>query len=432
MQERRIFHADFNCFYASVACCQQPELKAYPVAVAGDPEQRHGIILAKNEHAKRFGVKTGEAIWQAKQKCPKLVLVKPDYPAYLDFSRRGRQIYEEYSDRVEGFGLDENWIDVSGATADFREAEVLAQSLRSRIREELGITVSIGVAGNKVFAKLGSDLRKPDAVSLVSPENYRQTAWPLPARDLLYVGRATETKLRKYGILTIGDIARTPPAFLKAQLGKMGVMLHAFANGMDVSPVMFSYAENPVKSIGNGVTTPRDLVNEEDVYLTVMMLSESVASRLRENGMRARTVSIAIRDTGLYTFSRQVRLEKPSDITDEIIRAAMGLFRANYLWTAPVRALTVTAMDLIGSDTPTQLSLFSDETHRLKAEALDRAVDGIRSRFGYGSIGRALYLKDEAIGNMHPMEDHLVHPVGYLAGEKMLDVVETDEHKTRR
>lgn len=295
---RRILHADFNSFYASVACFLDPALRPHPVAVAGNPEARHGIILAKNELAKKFGVRTGEPIWQAKQKCPLLVTVKPDFAVYQKFSSIGRAIYGEYSDRVEAFGLDENWIDVSGSAGTIEEARRLAETIRLRIRGELGITVSIGVADNKVFAKLGSDMKKPDAITVIPPENYQKVVWPLPAGDLLYVGRATQAKLLKYGILTIGDLANTPEPFLRAQLGKCGTMLHAFANGLDAAPVLRTVDESPVKSVGNGITTPRDLVNDDDVYLTICMLAESVSARLREQGLRARTAHLSVRDTG--------------------------------------------------------------------------------------------------------------------------------------
>ena len=421
--DRTILHCDCNSYFASVECISHPELKRVPMAVCGDPESRHGIILAKNELAKKFGVKTGEAIWQAKQKCPLLVTVKPDYDAYQKFSTLGRAIYGEYSDRVEAFGLDENWIDVTASTADMADAYRLAQVIRGRIREELGITVSIGVADNKVFSKLGSDIKKPDAVTLVSPDNYQSVAWPLPARELLYVGRATEAKLLKYGIVTIGDLATTPEAFLRAQFGKCGTMLHAFANGLDAAPVLHTCDQQPVKSVGNGLTTPRDLVNDEDVYLTISMLAESVAMRLREHGVRAKTAHLGVRDSGLLSFICQTKLDHPTNITIEISRACMQLFRAHYTWQTPIRSLTVSCSDLIGTDSPVQLSLFDDEAPRRRAEAAEVAVDDIRRRFGYRAIGRALFLKDREIGLMAPKVDHTIHPVGYLQNATMDSVV---------
>jgi DNA polymerase-4 len=420
---RRILHSDFNSFYASVACFLDPALRSHPVAVAGDPQARHGIILAKNETAKHFGVKTGETIWQARKKCPLLVTVKPDFEMYQKFAALGREIYGEYSDRVEAFGLDESWIDVSSAADTIEDARRLAETIRARILRELGITVSIGVADNKIFAKLGSDIKKPNAVTVVSPENYKTVAWPLPAGDLLYVGRATQSKLRALGIMTIGDLAVTPASFLKAQFGKCGVMLHAFANGLDAAPVLCAHDQPPVKSVGNGITTPRDLVDNEDVYLTISMLAESVAARLREHGLRARTAALCIRDVNLFSFVRQTKLARPSSITSELAGACMRLFVENYEWPAHVRSLTVSASDLVPAATPEQLSLFDDEAPRRRAEAAESAVDDIRRRFGYHAIGRAIFLKDASIGLLNPKDDHVVHPVGYLQNNTMDRVI---------
>ena len=411
--ERRILHADFNGFYASVACLMDPALRGRPVAVAGDPAARHGIILAKNETAKRFGVKTGEAIWQARRKCPALVTVKPDFPAYQRFSRLGREIYAEYSDRVEAFGLDENWIDVTAITNDFADARRIADEIRLRVRDELGITVSIGVAPNKVFAKLGSDMKKPDAVTLITPQNYREKVWPLPASDLLYIGRATAEKLRRMGVDTIGELAAMPASLLRSHFGKVGLMLHDFANGRDSVPVERMDAQREAKSIGNGVTTPRDLTCEQDVYLTITMLCESVAARLRANGQRARTVHLSVRDAGLFSFTRQAKLEKPSNLTMELATLAMALFRANYHWQTPVRSLSVGTSELIGPNTPAQLSLFSDEAARDRLARAEAAVDDIRRRFGYHSIGRAIFLTDTDIGGLNPREENTIHPSGW-------------------
>lgn len=413
MAQRRILHADFNGFYASVACLLDPTLRGKPVAVAGDPAARHGIILAKNEEAKRFGVKTAEVIWQARKKCPQLITVAPDMAQYQRFSELGRAIYAEYSDRVEGFGLDENWIDVTAVTNGFDDATCIANEIRQRVREELGVTVSIGVAPNKVFAKLGSDMKKPDAVTTITPENFRDKVWPLPTRELLYIGRATEEKLRRMGITTIGELALAPAALLKSQLGKVGLMLHDFANGLDDAPVERMDAQRAAKSVGNGVTTPRDLTCDEDIYLTITMLCESVAARLRANGQRARTVHLAVRDAGLYSFTRQAKLDKPSNLTLELATLAMELFRTNYDWRTPVRSLTVCATDLLGADTPTQLSLFADEGTRERTARAEAAVDDIRRRFGYHSIGRAIFLTDTDIGGLNPREENVVHPVGW-------------------
>ena len=410
---RRILHIDFNGFFAAVECFYDPSIRAFPVAVTGDPEKRHGIVLAKNQSAKKFGVKTGEAIWQAKEKCPNLVCVAPHYDRYVRFSNLGRELYHEYSDLVEPFGLDENWVDVTGRTRDFSEAIDLANEIRLRVREEIGITVSVGVADNKIFAKLGSDLKKPDAVSAVLPENYRDVAWKLPVGDLLMVGPSTKKRLNLLGIMTIGDLAAADPAFLQSQFGKPGLTLHRFANGQDRSPVLPFGFELPVKSVGNGITAPRDLVCNDDVRLTLLMLCESVSRRLREHGFRANVVSLAVRDCGLFSFSRQKRLKCPSFLTDEILSAAMDLFTANYGWQKPIRSLTVCASDLLPLDRPVQLSLLGEEEQRMRRETAERAIDGIRSRFGYRSVLRGRLLTDRQIGVMNPREEHVSHPVGY-------------------
>ncbi len=410
---RRILHVDFNSFYASVECFHHPELRDLPVAVAGDPKNRHGIILAKNELAKRYGVKTGEANCIAKQKCPALVMVPPHFDEYIRVSRLGRQLYGEYSDRVESFGLDENWVEVTGCTRNFQDAEQMADRIRTRVHDELGITVSVGVSDNKIFSKLGSDYKKPDAVTVITPDNFRRVVWPLPASELLFVGPATTERLARFGIQTIGDIARTDAAVMQTILGKNGVMLHRYANGLDDAPVRPTGKQVPVKSVGNGVTTPRDLINNTDVKLTLMMLAESVAERLRDQRFRARTVQLSIRDSGLYSFVRQKKLDNPSNLTDELLAAGMELFIANYSWQTPVRSLTITATDLIPCGEPQQLSLFGGEEHRIRREQAENAVDEIRRRFGHHALLRGRMLTDARIGAMDPKSEHVIYPGGH-------------------
>ena len=266
--ERIILHSDLNNFYASVECLYHPELREKPVAVCGDPELRHGIVLAKNQLAKGCGIKTGEVLWQARQKCPELVLVPPSYERYLSYSAMAKEIYQEYTDQVESFGLDECWLDVTGSTALFGGGCTLADRIRERIRRELGVTASVGVSFNKVFAKLGSDLRKPDATTAISPRDFREKIWPLPVQTLLYVGRATQNKLQRYGIRTIGELARADRGMLQFAFGKNGLMLWAFANGLDTSPVSNIGAKSLIKSIGNSTTTPRDLLSDGEVRIT--------------------------------------------------------------------------------------------------------------------------------------------------------------------
>ena len=413
--ERTILHSDMNCFYASVEMLHHPELAGKPLAVGGDPEARHGIVLTANYIAKKSGVKTGMALWQAKQVCPEIIFVPPRMDLYLRFSRMAQEIYSEYTDLREPFGIDESWLDVSASTSIKGDGMKIANEISKRIKHELGVTVSIGVSWNKIFAKLGSDYKKPDAITEFSRENYKNLAWNLPAGDLIYVGRSTNKKLQTLGIKTIGELANTEPAILENRLGKMGLVLHTFANGWDETPVCVEGYQAPIKSIGNSTTTPRDLVNDLDVKIILMALSESVASRLRENGFQCKVVEISIRDNELYHFSRQRKLKRPTNITDEIVQAAYRLFKDNYRWEHPIRSLGVRGCDLVSDDMPYQLDLFMSEQKREKLEKMDQVVDEIRARFGYQSIQRAFVYQDKLLAQLNARE-HTVHPQGYFHG----------------
>lgn len=413
--ERTILHSDMNCFYASVEMLHHPELAGKPLAVGGDPEARHGIVLTANYIAKKSGVKTGMALWQAKQVCPEIIFVPPRMDLYLRFSRMAQEIYSEYTDLREPFGIDESWLDVSASTSIKGDGMKIANEISKRVKHELGVTVSIGVSWNKIFAKLGSDYKKPDAITEFSRENYKNLAWNLPAGDLIYVGRSTNKKLQTLGIKTIGELANTEPAILENRLGKMGLVLHTFANGWDETPVCVEGYQAPIKSIGNSTTTPRDLVNDLDVKIILMALSESVASRLRENGFQCKVVEISIRNNELYHFSRQCKLKRPTNITDEIVRAAYRLFKDNYRWEHPIRSLGVRGCDLVSDDMPYQLDLFMSEQKREKLEKMDQVVDEIRARFGYQSIQRAFVYQDKLLAQLNARE-HTVHPQGYFHG----------------
>ena len=412
--DRSILHVDMNACYASIECLYDPSIRDKPVAVGGDAEARHGIILAKNQIAKKYGVSTGEALWQAKQKCPQLVIIKPHYDRYLRFSALARQIYNSYTDQVESFGLDECWLDVSGSVHLFGDATVIAEEIRERVKRELGITVSVGVSYNKVFAKLGSDLKKPDAVSVLTRENYRDKVWPLPASDLLYVGRATTRKLYNHGIETIGQLANTDPELLQAWFGKVGMILYWFANGLDNSPVMAVGDETIIKSIGNSTTTPRDLMNELDAKIVFYMLAESVAERMRDHGFLAKTVQISVRDNGLFWYQKQMKLSEPTCLASELCDTAMELLRISYRWQNPLRSIGIRGCDLIPATTPKQLKLFEDEAEREKLEQLERTVDDIRRRFGHYAIYRAVVEFDPTLKHINPKEDHTIHPIGYF------------------
>ena len=409
---RTILHSDLNNFYASVECVYDPSLKNVPMAVCGDPEARHGIVLAKNMPAKRAGVRTGEAIWQARQKCPDLVVAPPNYGRYQRFSRMMKEIYADYTYQIESFGLDECWLDVTGHRMGGRE---IADELRRRAKEELGLTLSVGVSFNKVFAKLGSDMKKPDATTVITPENFRDKVWPLPAEDLLFVGPATRRKLAGRNIRTIGDIARCAPQSLRAVMGKNGEMLWRFANGLDQTPVMALDESAAVKSVGNSTTTPRDIASDQDAHMVLMLLSESVAERLREQGLRGRVVNLWVRDCDLECFSTQRKLRASTALASEICGCALALFRAHWRWQRPVRSLGVSVSDLEPSDADVQLSMFPDAGRERRYE-LESAVGDIRRRFGHFAIQRACLVGCREFGAINPRDDHTIHPVGWRNG----------------
>lgn len=412
---RNILHIDCNCFYASVEMQRRPELRDRPVAVCGDQEARHGIVLTASYPAKRRGVKTGMAIWQAKQKCVDLVVLPSDMSEYIRFSRMAREIYEDYTDQVEPFGLDENWLDVSGSVGLFGSPMAIAQEISNRIKFELGITVSIGVSNNKITAKLGSDYQKPDAITRIEQDNYREIVYPLPVEDLLYVGPATGRKLRSLGITTIGALAEAPVDLLAYKLGKMGAVLSMFSRGHDASPVQRTDFISSVKSVGNSATTPRDLVSGDDVKLMLILLAESVAARMRELASKCTVVEISVRDTELVSFTRQRKLPTPTCASQEIAQTAFELFQANYRWLKPVRSIGVRGAGLVPADTPVQLSFHVDDKRLLRLERIDRAVDDVRGRYGYMSLQRALIYTDPLLGRINPKDDHTVHPVGFFA-----------------
>jgi DNA polymerase-4 len=383
----RFCYIDINGCYAAIECLHRPELRGKAGGRGGDAELRHGIILAKNELAKKYGIKTGEALWQARGQMPG---ARHSEAALRDVSplfRLAREIYADYTDLIEPFGLDEVWADITGCGK--QSSQSVADEIRLRVREELGITVSVGVSFNKIFAKLGSDYQKPDAVTEFTRGNYREKIWPLPAEELLYVGPATRRRLRGYGIRTIGQLASTDAGLLQSWFGKWGLVLSCFANGEDTSPVTRLGEEAVIKSIGNSTTTPRDLSCDEDAKIVYYMLCESVAERLRENGFLAKTVQIGLRDRDLFGFERQMNLPLPTCLGSELHRAAMSLLRSNYAWPKPLRSIGIRAADLIPADSPVQLMLFEDEAGRVRREALERTVGDIRRRFGHYAIGRA-------------------------------------------
>ena len=413
---RYILHVDQNCFYASVEMQRHPELRDKPLAVCGSQEERHGIVLTANYLAKPYGVKTGMAIWQARQRCPNLVILPPDMDEYIRFSRMARDIYEDYTDQIEPFGLDESWLDVTGSVGLFGDPMSIAREISGRIKFELGITASIGVSDNKITAKLGSDYKKPDAITRIEADNYKEIAYPLPVEDLLYVGPATSRKLRAIGIRTIGRLAECPVDVLVRRLGKMGAVLHTFANGRDVSPVQRSDHIPNIKSVGNSATTPRDLETEADVKLMLYLLAESVCARMRELVSRCTVVEIYVRDTQLNSIVRQRKLQAPSCSSQELAETGLDIFRRNYRWDRPVRSIGLRGAGLVEAQGTVQLSLYTEDQKRDKWERIDTAVDHLRQRYGYMSVRRALMDSDPLLGHINVKDGHTVHPVGYFGG----------------
>ena len=413
MSQRTILHSDINCCYASIEHLHHPELAGKPLAVGGDPEARHGIILTADYIAKKRGVKTGMAIWQARQVCPELNFISPRMDLYLRFSHMAQEIYGEYSDLIEPYGIDESWIDVTNSTSIKGDGYKIAEEISERMKRELGVTVSIGVSFNKIFAKLGSDYKKPDAITTMYENEFRTKAWNLPVSDLLYVGRSTNQKLLRFGIKTIGDLACADEKMLNSILGKMGSILWSFANGYDDSPVKVENTHAPIKSVGNSTTTPRDLLTDEDVKIVIYMLSESVAARLRKNGFRCRVVEISVRDNELYSFTRQHKIMNATNITAEIAEEAYRIFKENYTWQKPIRSVGVRGADLVTDNYWEQIDLFMNMEQREKQMKVDSAIDVLRKRFGYFCIQRGLMYQDTALSALDA-STHTVHPHGYF------------------
>lgn len=404
MADRVIFHCDLNCFFASVELLDKPALWEVPVAVCGDPASRHGIILAKNEPAKRRGVQTAETVWQARQKCPNLILLPPHHGLYAQYSRRINTIYGQYTDLVEPFGIDESWLDVTGSLHLFGgDARQLADDIRARLRQEVGLTISVGVSFNKVFAKLGSDYKKPDATTVISRENWRDIVWPLPVGDLLFVGRAARRTLGQYGVETIGQLAACKPEMLEQLMGKMGVQLYRYANGLDDAPVRPQHQREPVKSVGNSTTFPENLTRWEEIRSGLQLLSDSVAGRLRKEGLYCGGVAVAVKDAQFRTVSRQMRLGAPTHLMRDIFEAAQELTRRIWKAPTPVRLLSVTALYITDSaDSYQQLDLLAGDAplRDQRQEQLESAMDAIRGKYGrdaitFGRGGKVGWNRDE-------------------------------------
>lgn len=394
LDERTILHSDMNCFYASVEMMLDPSLRGKAVAVCGSTENRHGIVLAKSELAKKAGVKTGMVNWEARQRCPDLIMVKPQYEQYLKYSELARNIYQRYTDQVEPYGMDECWLDVGGSRSVCGSGMEIAESIRQTVKEELGLTVSIGVSFNKMFAKLGSDMKKPDAITEIRKAEFKEKIWPLPASDLLFVGRATTAKLEQYGITTIGCIANADPQFLKRLLGVNGLGLWRSAAGLDDTPVMHKDFVSPIKSVGHGITCTADLENEDEVWKVMLELSQDIGHRLRIHKLKASGVQISIRSNDLGFRQYQASLTLATQSPSVIAHKAIQIFRDNYRWIMPVRAVTVRAIKLRPKNEPEQIDLFTDMRQLERLDRLDDCIEDIRRRFGKRAVFQACLLGD--------------------------------------
>lgn len=400
-RDRTVLHCDCNSFFASVETVMHPEYKCVPMAVCGSTDDRHGIVLAKNELAKKFKIETAETVVSAKRKCPNLVIAQPHHSEYIRYSRMVNSIYERYTDMIEPFGIDESWLDVTASEKIFGDGRTIADRIRQDVKNELGITVSVGVSFNKPYAKLGSDYKKPDAVTVINRENYKDIAFPLPAGSLLFVGKRTEDILFRMGIRTIGDIAASDVEMLKMRLGKAGEMIYRYASGLDDSPVSAEADERDVKSVGNGFTFRHDLVTRDECRIGIEYLSEQIGSRLRKKGFKCSTVQLNVKDDNLHSTQRQRVVFPPTDIAREIASVAYGLLVDNFQKGKPIRTLTVTAQGLVkNSDLCEQIGFFDDnedEKKREKIKKREESMDKIRQKYGNKSIVAASII-DSDIG----------------------------------
>ena len=398
--ERIIIHSDMNSCYASIECSLNPELKGKPVAVGGSVEDRHGIILAKTAEAKKFGVTTGEPIWQAEKKCPGLIIVPPHFDIYAKYSSLARDIYRRYTDKIEPMGLDEAWCDITGSILLFGSVENITNGIREAFKNELGITVSIGVSYNKIFAKLGSDLAGIDEVVTITKENYKDIVWPLSVGSIMGVGRNTAKKLQSYGIRTVRDLANTDSHWLKLTFGVTGEDMWRYANGFDSSRVMPDGYAREVKSIGHGVTCREDLTNDEEVWLAFLQLSQDVSKRLKEERLAATSVQISVRDTFLMTRQFQCETGYPTQSAMDISKTALKLFKENYSWVSNVRALSIRAINLCDEDAPMQLDLSGEYKQHDRQKIIDDTTLALREKFGSDALFNCSVMMENKMPDM--------------------------------
>ena len=412
--QRVIMHSDINHCYAQIHEMMHPKLKDVPMLIGGSEEKRNGIVLARNLLAKSYGIKTAQTLWEARELCPNVLVISPDYNAYQYYSEKVKDIYREYSDQVESFGIDEAWVDLSHSTKLFGDPIEIAKEIQKRVLDEIGLTISIGLSFNKIFAKLGSDLIKPSGFVVISEENYKEKVFPLSVDQLLNVGRATTEKLNKIKIYTIGDLAKAPLSRISDLLGKNGEMIWSFANGLDYSTVNNQAFVRDPKSIGNGITSPKDINDTRELKMVFQVLVESVASRLKDIDMVASVISINIRSSSLKSFSKQTSLEAPTNTSSVIMKWVMDLANDDRTFMEPIRSIRVKASKLSKDNHATQLNLFYDANFLHKEKQVDKIIDDIRNKFSFDIIKRANVLEDESLTNFNPKGAHTIFPVGFF------------------
>ncbi len=397
--DRVILHIDINNCYASIEQKLNPELKGKAIAVCGSQEDRRGIILAKSEQAKKFGVKTGEVIWQAKKKCPDLLAVPPHYEEYLKHSKMAQELYYEYTNLVEPFGIDECWIDVTESARLFGSGEAIAEQILLRMKEEIGLTVSIGVSFNKIFAKLGSDMKKPDAMTVIKKEDFKEKIWHLDASELLTIGRKTSKKLKSFGINTIGDVARMDPMFIRSLLGKNGYDMWVYANGLDNSKVSDATYIYKNKSISNGFTCRKNLVNHDEIRKAFSLLAQRVSKRLINDGVKSSCVQISLKDDKLQVEQFQTTLQVPINNSVGLLEIAMSLVKENHVYKKPIRAVNLRTTHLVDENENCQLDLFNVFIENDKREKIDKVIINLEDKYSRGAVKLCTSLDHDKISS---------------------------------
>ena len=395
--ERSVLHCDLNNFFASVACLDHPEISDAPLVVGGSASDRHGIVLAKNEAAKKLGIYTGETLSEAKRKYPALAVVPPNFNRYMYYSKVAKEVYALYTDNVEPFGLDECWVDVSKSKSLFGQDTLIAKEISGRIKKETGLTLSIGVSFNKVFSKIGSDIKKPDAITVIDSIHYKDILWPMPTRTIIGVGRSTEARLKSLGIYTLGDLAKSNPSAISAKLGKTGVQLWRYANGDDSSTVLHKDFEVLPKSVGRSITCKKDLINAEEIFKTFLFLAEDISTELRVKGLVAGGICIHLRTADLEVQEIQCTLEKPSRTAYTLACAGIELFMKEYRAEKNLRSVGIRAINLADESVQYQLNIFDDYMKEINVETLERKMDILRGKYGKTVIKRACMMKNADI-----------------------------------